>query len=131
MGIGESVEVPMNRRFNNPPQADPHAQLERALIEEYLQRRGQSLATLKELGAEEADGLLKEASLYASGRLTEVESRAHLVDELHRGSEPVAREPHGQKVAAAASVTTIRPRTRSIQKPEPVAKPRRRPLRWL
>lgn len=68
---------------------DPLAQLERALIAEYLERRGFSLSALRELPDEKATALLKAASTYASGRLTEVESRAHFVDDLHHGTEDV------------------------------------------
>ena len=62
---------------------DPLAQMERAFIEEFLQARGYSLATLHELGSEQAHEVLKEASTYASGRLSEVESRAHYLHDIH------------------------------------------------
>ena len=52
--------------------SDPLAQLERAFIEEYLHGRGQHLNTLKRLPREQANALMREASAYASGRLTEV-----------------------------------------------------------
>ena len=74
--------------------SDPLAQLERAFIEEYLHGRGQHLNTLDSLPREQANALMKEASAYASGRLTEVETRAHLVGDLHDGSAPdTARHP--------------------------------------
>jgi hypothetical protein len=66
---------------------DPNAHLERALIEEFLAKRGHTTASIQALPAEERERLLKEASLYASGRMTEVESRAHYVDEMHGRSE--------------------------------------------
>jgi hypothetical protein len=62
---------------------DPLAQMELAFIKEFLERRGYSLTTLRELPHEQADRLLKEASVYASGKLTEVESRAHYVHDVH------------------------------------------------
>jgi hypothetical protein len=68
---------------------DPLAQLERAFLEEYLTGRGYHLNTLQELPVEQANALMKEASAYASGRLTEVETRAHLVADLHDASEPL------------------------------------------
>ena len=74
---------------------DPLAQLERAFIEEYLDGRGYHLNTLHELPTEQADALMREASAYASGRLTEVETRAHLVEDLHDSSEPLGR--HGPR----------------------------------
>jgi hypothetical protein len=72
---------------------DPLAQLERAFIEEYLQSRGHHLNDLRELPSDQANALMKEASTYASGRLTEVETRAHLVSDLHDTSEPIGSRP--------------------------------------
>jgi hypothetical protein len=72
---------------------DPLAQLERAFIEEYLQRSGHHLTDLRELPSEEAVALMQQASRYASGRLTEVETRAHLVSDLHDASEPLGSRP--------------------------------------
>jgi hypothetical protein len=72
------------------PQAtdDPHARLERAFLEEFLRERGYSLAALRTLPEELARQLMTEASTYASSRLTEVEARAHFVDEVHGTSTP-------------------------------------------
>ena len=70
---------------------DPLAQLEIAFIEEYLHDRGHHLNTLRDLPRDQANALMKEASAYASGRLTEVETRAHLVEDLHDASEPLGR----------------------------------------
>ena len=67
---------------------DPLAQLELAFIAEFLQGRGYTLSTLHELPEDQADALLKQASLYASGKLTEVESRAHFVDDMHHAPQP-------------------------------------------
>jgi hypothetical protein len=72
---------------------DPLAQLERAFIEEYLQGRGHHLQDVRELPSEQAEALMREASAYASGRLTEVETRAHLVSDLHDASEPLGSRP--------------------------------------
>jgi hypothetical protein len=76
--------------FEGPPSEDPHAQLERAFLDEYLRAHGTSLDTLAQLPPEHATALLSDASRYASGRLTEVESRAHFVEELHRGPQPLS-----------------------------------------
>ncbi len=65
---------------------DQTAQLEQALIVEFLERLGHTLATVRELPDAEATALLKDASLYASSRLTEVESRAHYVHDIHNAS---------------------------------------------
>jgi hypothetical protein len=78
------------RRGDEPDRAieDPGAQLEQAFIAEFLERMGHSLESLHHLPADEAAVLLKQASQYASGRLTEVESRAHLVHDLHHVKDP-------------------------------------------
>lgn len=88
--------------FDGTASEDPMATLERAFIEEYLQRRGLSPADLHALPHDEATRLMKDASLYASGRLTEVESRAHYVHDMHDGlrampSNMVQRRGNGGK----------------------------------
>jgi len=65
----------------------PLAQLERALIDEYLRGRGYDRSTLASLTSAERHALLKEASSFASGRLSEVETRSQFVHELHDGGE--------------------------------------------
>lgn len=66
------------------PRPDQTAELELALISEFLDRRGHSLHSLSLLPDAERHALMREASLYASSRLSEVESRAHYVDDLHQ-----------------------------------------------
>jgi hypothetical protein len=65
------------------PTADPTASLERAFIDEYLRNQGVDPARIAELPEERRHRLLKAASVYAAARLTEVEARAHYVDEIH------------------------------------------------
>jgi hypothetical protein len=71
---------------------DPHAgeallgRLERALIEEYLDVRGYDPVSLAALPQIERARLLAEASVYASGKLVEVEARSHFLDEIHSGA---------------------------------------------
>jgi hypothetical protein len=67
-------------------QSDPVAQLERAFIAEFLERHGHSEATLHALPEAEANVLMKEASVYASAKLSEVEARAHYVHDIHDAS---------------------------------------------
>jgi hypothetical protein len=62
---------------------DPNAQLETALIDEFLHTRGLDRRSLRDLPDAQAMQLRKEASLYATGRLTELETRAHFVHEIH------------------------------------------------
>ena len=76
-----------------PPVADPLAKLERAFIEEHLAKSGHQLDQLAALPADEARALMRDAAQYASGRLTEVETRAHLVEDLHAAAPPVPGQP--------------------------------------
>ena len=65
------------------PMEDHTAQLEQALIEEFVLLSGHDPARLGSLPAAERQELLKRASTYAASRLAEVESRAHYVHEIH------------------------------------------------
>jgi len=60
-----------------------HALLERCLIEEYLKSKGHTQESVKSLPADEALQLRREASTYASSKLSEIEIRARFVKELH------------------------------------------------
>lgn len=71
---------------NNSHVEDPHAELERMLIDEFLGSRGYTHHLASELRAPEAATLLGAASEYASLRLAEIESKARYVDEIHRSS---------------------------------------------
>lgn len=63
---------------------DIHAQLEAAFLDEYLRRVGLRRSDLGRLPEPQATALMREASLFASLRLSEVESRSQLVHEIHR-----------------------------------------------
>lgn len=62
---------------------DPNALLEKALIEEYLNKKGHSREGLKKLPAELVQTLMKEATRYASLKMEEVKARAHFIQDLH------------------------------------------------
>ena len=62
----------------------PFASLERSLIHEYLQDRGCDPHRVPGLPPERARELLRRASAYASGRLSEVEARARYLHDVHR-----------------------------------------------
>jgi hypothetical protein len=62
---------------------DPEAQLENALIEGFLHARGFDRAALRALPADEARRVLTEASMYASAKMAEIESRARFVHKIH------------------------------------------------
>ena len=72
---------------DTPSVGDPFARLELSLIDEYLKARGHDPAALRARSDAEALELLAEASTYAAARLTEVESRAHYVHDLHNVGE--------------------------------------------
>ncbi len=74
---------------NAPLMEDPNAQLERALIVEYLKSKGHTFESLHRLPEAEARLLMTEASLYASARLAEVETRANVVHEIHGITPPL------------------------------------------
>jgi hypothetical protein len=61
----------------------PLADLERALIETFVHARGFDDEKLAGLPERERDTLLKEASLFASAKLAEVEMRAHYLHDIH------------------------------------------------
>jgi hypothetical protein len=61
----------------------PLAQLEHALIDQFVRGRGHDPLTLDALPEHERETLLKEASLYASAKLTEIEARSHFLDDVH------------------------------------------------
>ena len=65
------------------PAEAPLGQLERALIDQFLRQRGYDPDALAALSEEDRHALLAQASVYASSRLTEVESRAHFIHEIH------------------------------------------------
>ena len=64
------------------PLDDPHAALERALVHDFLLERGYTQETLRRLPLVEYERVLRVATAHASLKLAEVESRAHLLDEL-------------------------------------------------
>ena len=66
---------------------DPNAQLETALIDEFLRGLGLDRHKLQDLPEAQATELKKQASAYATARLTEMESRAHFVQEIHGTSQ--------------------------------------------
>jgi hypothetical protein len=62
---------------------DPEGELERALIDEYLRSLGHDKRSVEALPEPEQRRLLEAASVYAAGKLTEIEARAHFVHDLH------------------------------------------------
>jgi hypothetical protein len=64
------------------PMKEPLADLERELIDAYLADAGHDFHALLLRNDDQARRLLTDASLYATARLTEVESRSHYLRSL-------------------------------------------------
>jgi len=65
------------------PMKDPESELETALIAEFVRARGHDEVSLAALSPDARVALLTEASRYATGKLAEVEARAHYVHDIH------------------------------------------------
>jgi hypothetical protein len=73
----------MSKEPGQQPLQDPNGPLESELINEFLRMRGYDLRSLDSLPDDERRRLLRQASIHAAGKLTEIEARAHFVDGLH------------------------------------------------
>ena len=73
----------MSQEPGQQPLQDPNGPLESGLINEFLRTRGHDLRSIDRLPDDERRRLLREASMHAAGKLTEIEARAHFVDGLH------------------------------------------------
>jgi hypothetical protein len=62
---------------------DPLAQIERELILEYIRHHLPPKLTWESLSEAERHQLAMEASYYASVRLAVIETRAHMLEEVH------------------------------------------------
>jgi hypothetical protein len=76
---GEHMADPLE----SAPLEERQARLERALIHEFLSTRGYSVDELRRRNDAPAHELLKQASIYAASKLTEVESRARYLHDIH------------------------------------------------
>ncbi|HNP72351.1 MAG TPA: hypothetical protein PLO33_08390 [Kouleothrix sp.] len=77
------------KRIDEPSDLAEPGHLERAYIEQYLRSQGHTLASLATLPKPQAELLMRAASLYASAHLAEVETRSHLVEDMHGGTAPM------------------------------------------
>jgi hypothetical protein len=73
----------MSKEPGQQPLQDPNGPLESELINEFLRTRGYDLRSLDSLPDDERRRLLRQASMHAAGKLTEIEARAHFVGQLH------------------------------------------------
>jgi hypothetical protein len=78
----------VNKNSETPPLEAPLGRLEQALIEEFVRARGHDPAHLAQLPEDLREQLLKDASLYASARLSEVESRSQFLHDVHGSGVP-------------------------------------------
>jgi hypothetical protein len=66
------------------PLEEPLAELERRLIDEYLRGAGYEPEVLRASHDETARKLLVAAAVYAATKLTEIETRANYVRDIHQ-----------------------------------------------
>lgn len=76
------ITKPPTIHLENPPPY-PQAKLEKAFIEAYLAEKGVSLKDLPKLSNEQVKTLMTEASIYASTKLAQIETRSTLLKEIH------------------------------------------------
>lgn len=67
---------------------DPEAKLAMVYIDEYLHSRGHTLESICTLPKEQAKQLMIEASTYAAIKLADVDTKAHMIKEIHGGVAP-------------------------------------------
>lgn len=78
------MEQPNDKQIVDPClEEGPQSALEKNFIIEYLKGKGHRLETLNQLPEEEAKSLMREACRYASLKLAEIESRAHVRESIH------------------------------------------------
>jgi len=80
-------------RTDVAPIQSPLRDLERTLIEEFVRTMGYDPHRLADLAHEEREALLTEASVYASMKLAEIDSRSHFIADIH-SSGPGVSKPH-------------------------------------
>jgi hypothetical protein len=71
-----------SKKASSAPEDDIRALLEKGLIDEYLKNKGYDRASLKKLPEDKYRRLMTEASIYASGKLTEIETKARFKETL-------------------------------------------------
>ena len=67
---------------------DPNAQLEKEFLAEYVRSHLPPETSLESPSPVAARQLMTEASRYASAKLAELETRAHLVTDVHGAVQP-------------------------------------------
>ncbi len=80
-----NLEVWMSDEPDVRPREASLGRLEQSLIDEFVRARGYDPHDLASVSDEEREQLLREASIYASGRLMEVEARSRFLHDIHDG----------------------------------------------
>ena len=75
-----ATENPKNNFFTSDDEM--RALLEKSLIDEFLRSKGFDHTGLKNLSKDEAQRIIIEASIYASGKLTEIESKSRFKQDI-------------------------------------------------
>jgi hypothetical protein len=70
--------------------ADPEGVLERAFIADYLRTHPVDDGNYQ---TQKGAAVMREAAIYASGRLAEIEARAHFIHEIHGADESRGTRP--------------------------------------
>ena len=83
------METKPQRTSENSNAKIPESTLERIFINAYITEKGYKLESLHELPEGERKQLMIGASRYASAKLAEQETRAHLIKEIHDASQSV------------------------------------------
>lgn len=83
------IATPNNDELVDAGAREGYEHLEQAYILEYLRSQGLTLDQVRAMPADQAKAIMRAASLYASTRMSVVEARAHLVEELHGGPRTV------------------------------------------
>jgi hypothetical protein len=71
------------KETNSERLEDLFARLENAFIESYLRGKGITLSELSNLPESDAKSLMREASIYASGKMAEIDLKSHFINILH------------------------------------------------
>lgn len=96
-------------RTDIAPIQSPLRDLERTLIEEFVRTMGHDPHHLADLAHEEREALLTEASVYASMKLAEIDSRSHFIADIH-SSGPGVSKPHTAQEHRGSDVVPFRKR---------------------
>jgi hypothetical protein len=76
-------DKPINSDIEGCMSEGPQSALEKKLVEDYLQSKGYTREDLHKLPADQAKELMKEACMYASLKLAELQAKSQFREEIH------------------------------------------------